>query len=153
MTSRLLKSQVSFAKEPCKRDNILQKKPVMSIEDNCNVNKRDAPDKRPLISRSPLIVATQYFVGNILFAIFCLWICVHEILLSGCAVTPKGAPLGYFFWSCCVFFVIFFCFPVWRTLSLQLSSEEPVFLACHFFFAKSRLVKSGSVCVCVCQRV
>jgi len=48
-----LKLQVSFAKEPCERDNILQ--------------------KRPIILRSLLIVATPYQLRSELLCVKCVW--------------------------------------------------------------------------------
>jgi len=62
--SRLLKIKVSFAKEPCKRDDILQ--------------------KRPTISRSLLFVATPYL--SLTHFIVCMCCAAH--LCMGCREAP-----------------------------------------------------------------
>jgi len=54
-----LKLNVSFAKEPYKRDYILQKRPIISILCQRDL-KDDILPKRPNILRSLLIVATPY---------------------------------------------------------------------------------------------
>ena len=107
-----LKVWVSFSKEPHKRDDMLQ--------------------KRPIILRSLLIVATQYQYTNAYqkHALAHSYVCVSESVAVRCSVLQCVAM----------------CWSALQCVAMCCS----VALACYYVCVRERERRRVCVCVCVC---